>query len=165
MNLNFADDKDYNTIVEIFKKHKEFFPHIRGDYLKRCIINSSIDSKLETKNKSNNLMIFDRGVVLTYSLYKRKNKIGNVLAQPGDCILHQIVAKKRDGSAKKVLYDFFKYFNTKVFLSVRRDNKIAKKFYEKNNMKKVGEIFWSNGTLPGDVYLYEDINKTIERFI
>jgi hypothetical protein len=31
-------------------------------------------------------------------------------------------------------------------------------------MKKVGEIFWSKGTLPGDVYLYENINKTIERF-
>ena len=44
------------------------------------------------------------------------------------------------------------------------DNKIAKKFYEKNGMKRVGEIFWSKGTLPGDVYLYEDINKTIERF-
>ena len=111
--VKFAEDKDYITIVETFKKHKEFFPHIRTDYLKRCIINSFSESKLESKNKSNNLMIFDKGVVITYSFYKRKNKIGNTLAQPGDCILHQIVAEKRDGSAKEVLHDFFNYVNFK----------------------------------------------------
>ena len=162
--VKFVEDKDYDTIVEIFKQYKKVFPHIRTDYLKRCIMNSYSESKLDSKNKSNNLMIFDKGVAITYSFYKRKNRIGTVLAQPGDCILHQIVAENRDGSAKEILHNFFKYVDTRVFLSVRRDNEIAKKFYERNGMKKVGEIFWSKGTLPGDVYLYENINKTIERF-
>ena len=162
--IRLAKDKDYETIVEIFKQHKQFFPHIRTDYLKRCIMNSDSDSKLESKNQCNNSMIFDKGVAITYSVYKRKNPIGNVMAHPGDCILHQIVTKNRDGSAKEILHKFFEYVNTKVFLSVRRDNEIAKKFYIKNGMTKIGEIFWSNGTIPGDVYLYKDINKTIERF-
>ena len=50
---------------------------------------------------------------------------------------------------------FFDYINTLVWLSVRRDNTVAKKFYEKNGMVKVGEIDWADGKLPGDVYLYQ----------
>tara|TARA_R100000008_G_C3542923_1_gene145841 strand:+ start:442 stop:918 length:477 start_codon:yes stop_codon:yes gene_type:complete len=153
--LRLAKDKDYETIIQIFKEHKKFFPHIRADYLRRCIMNNDSESKLESNNRSSNSMIFDKGVVLTYSFYKRKNKIGDVLAQPGDCILHQIAVKNRDGSAKEILNKFFDSINTRAFLSVRRDNEIAKKFYEKNNMVKVGEIFWSNGKIPGDVYLYD----------
>ena len=56
----------------------------------------------------------------------------------------------------KYYKSFFEFVNPRrVFLSVRSDNEIAKKFYLKNNMKLVGTTSWARGTLPGDVYLYE----------
>ena len=139
--MNHAKETDFESVKEIFYQHKEWFPHIRTDYMKREIAKGNL--------------IYDNDVVITYKFYKRKQKIGNVLAQQGDCVLHQIAAKNKDGSASEVLQRFFKWTKRRVFLSVRSDNAIAKKFYEKNNMKLVGETSWAKGTLPGDVYLYD----------
>ena len=140
-----AREKDFDAVKDIFKQHKEWFPHLRQDYIKRMI-------------KSGNL-ILDNDVIITYNYYKRKQKIGDVTAQKGDCVLHQIAAKHRNGSASQALQNFFKWTNRRVFLSVRSDNLWAKHFYEKNNMDLVGQISWSLGgvknALPGDVYMYD----------
>ena len=73
-------------------------------------------------------------------------------------MLHQIAAKNK-GTASQVLQRFFKWTNRRVFLSVRSDNLIAKKFYKKNNMKIVGQTSWAKdgvkNALPGDVYMYD----------
>ena len=106
---------------------------------------------IESKN-----IVWENGVLITWNHYKRKQKVGEYQAQKGDCILHQIAAKYHNGSASRVLQKFFEFVNPRrVFLSVRSDNEIAKKFYLKNNMKLVGTTSWARGTLPGDVYLYE----------
>ena len=140
--MNHAKETDFETVKEIFYQHKKWFPHIRTDYMKRMI--------------AKNNLILDNDVVITYNFYKRKQRIGDVIAQQGDCILHQIAAKYHNGSASRVLQKFFEFVNPRrVFLSVRSDNEIAKKFYLKNNMKLVGTTSWARGTLPGDVYLYE----------
>ena len=140
--MNHAKETDFESVKEIFYQHKKWFPHIRTDYMKRMIAKDNL--------------ILDNDVVITYNFYKRKQKIGNVIAQQGDCILHQIAAKYHNGSASQVLQKFFEFVNPRrVFLSVRSDNEIAKKFYLKNNMKLVGTTSWARGTLPGDVYLYE----------
>ena len=140
--MNHAKETDFETVKEIFYQHKKWFPHIRTDYMKRMIAKDNL--------------ILDNDVVITYNFYKRKQRIGNVIAQQGDCILHQIAAKYHNGSARRVLQKFFEFVNPRrVFLSVRSDNEIAKKFYLKNNMKLVGTTSWARGTLPGDVYLYE----------
>ena len=140
--MNHAKETDFESVKEIFYQHKKWFPHIRTDYMKRMIAKENL--------------IFDNDVVITYNFYKRKQRIGNVIAQQGDCILHQIAAKYHNGSASRVLQKFFEFVNPRrVFLSVRSDNEIAKKFYLKNNMKLVGTTSWARGTLPGDVYLYE----------
>ena len=140
--MNHAKETDFETVKEIFYQHKKWFPHIRTDYMKRMIAKDNL--------------ILDNDVIITYNFYKRKQKIGNVIAQQGDCILHQIAAKYHNGSASRVLQKFFEFVNPRrVFLSVRSDNEIAKKFYLKNNMKLVGTTSWARGTLPGDVYLYE----------
>ena len=140
--MNHAKETDFETVKEIFYQHKKWFPHIRTDYMKRMIAKDNL--------------ILDNDVVITYIFYKRKQRIGNVIAQQGDCILHQIAAKYHNGSASQVLQKFFEFVNPRrVFLSVRSDNEIAKKFYLKNNMKLVGTTSWARGTLPGDVYLYE----------
>ena len=138
-----AQENDFERVKEIFYQHKQWFPHIRTDYMRREIAKGHV--------------VLDREVVITYNFYKRKQRIGDVLAQQGDCILHQIAAKNKDGSASEVLQRFFKWTKRRVYLSVRSDNEIAKKFYVKNNMKLVGSTSWAKGTLPGDVYLHDII--------
>ena len=140
--MNHAKETDFETVKEIFYQHKKWFPHIRTDYMKRMIAKENL--------------IFDNDVVITYNFYKRKQRIGDVIAQQGDCILHQIAAKHHNGSASQALQKFFEFVNPRrVYLSVRSDNEIAKKFYVKNNMKLIGSTTWAKGTLPGDVYLYD----------
>ena len=140
--MNHAKETDYESVKEIFYQHKKWFPHIRTDYMKRMIAKENL--------------IFDNDVVITYNFYKRKQRIGDVIAQQGDCILHQIAAKHHNGSASQALQKFFEFVNPRrVYLSVRSDNEIAKKFYVKNNMKLIGSTTWAKGTLPGDVYLYD----------
>ena len=140
--MNHAKATDFESEKEIFYQHKKWFPHIRTDYMKRMI--------------AKNNLIYDNDVVITYNFYKRKQRIGDVIAQQGDCILHQIAAKYHNGSASQALQKFFEFVNPRrVYLSVRSDNEIAKKFYVKNNMKLIGSTTWAKGTLPGDVYLYD----------
>ena len=136
-----AEISDFERVKEIFYLHKKWFPHIRTDYMKRMI--------------AKNNLIYDNDVVITYNFYKRKQRIGDIIAQQGDCILHQIAAKHHNGSASQALQKFFEFVNPRrVYLSVRSDNEIAKKFYVKNDMKLVGSTTWAKGTLPGDVYQY-----------
>ncbi len=140
--MNHAKETDFESVKEIFYQHKKWFPHIRTDYMKRMIAKENL--------------IFDNDVVITYNFYKRKQKIGDVIAQQGDCILHQIAAKHHNGSASQALQKFFEFVDPRrVYLSVRSDNEVAKKFYLKNNMKLVGTTSWAKGTLSGDVYLYD----------
>ena len=138
--MNHAKETDFESVKEIFYQHKKWFPHIRTDYMKRMIAKENL--------------IFDNDVVITYNFYKRKQRIGDVIAQQGDCILHQIAAKHHNGSASQALQKFFEFVNPRrVYLSVRSDNEIAKKFYVNNYMKLIGATTWAKGTLPGDVYL------------
>ena len=146
-----AKEADTIEVKSIFKQHKEWFPHIRQDYIKRMI-------------DSGNL-ILDNDVIITYNYYKKKQRIGTVTAQQGDCVLHQIAAKNRNGSASRALQNFFKWTNRRVFLSVRSDNIIAKKFYEKNGMDLIGFTSWSLGgvknALSGDVYMYDNVKEDL----
>jgi|3_EtaG_2_1085321.scaffolds.fasta_scaffold74909_2 RimJ/RimL family protein N-acetyltransferase len=150
-----AKDRDFEKVKEIFYQHKQWFPHIRTDYMRRMI-------------ESGNL-ILDNDVIITYNYYKRNYKLvrsslgemsQKIIMQPNDCILHQIAAKNRNGSASEVLQRFFEWTNRRVFLSVRSDNLTAKKFYKKNGMKIVGHTSWTKdgvkNALPGDVYMYDN---------
>ena len=138
-----ASEKDYDKVNMIFQPYKkDYFPHLRKDYLQRMIKNGNV--------------VLDKDVVITYNQYKRKTSMSEgAIAQKGDYVLHQIASKKHNGSASDVLQRFFKLVNARVFLTVRSSNMIAKKFYEKNGMKLVGHTSWSKGTLLGDVYLLE----------
>ena len=137
-----AKESDFEKVKEIFYSHKKWFPHIRTDYMKRMIAKKNL--------------ILDNDVVITYNFYKRKQKVGDIQAYKDDCILHQI-AKGKNGRASAVLQKFFKTVKSnKVYLSVRSENEVAIKFYLKNGMKLVGHTTWSEGKMPGDIYLYEN---------
>ena len=103
--MNHATAKDLNDVMEVFKIHKDTFPHVRSDKIERMI------------NEGN--VIWEDEVVITYNHYKRSQRIGTYYrsARKGDCILHQIAAKNQgDGSAKKVFLRFLEYnFDTVPF--------------------------------------------------
>ena len=152
-----AKESDFEKVKEIFYQHKQWFPHVRTDYMRRMIASGNL--------------ILDNDVIITYNYYKRnykwdKSSMGEmnqrIIMQPNDCILHQIAAKNRNGSASEVLQRFFKWTERRVFLSVRSDNQIAKKFYLRNNMKLIGGTSWAKGTLLGDVYLHDKVDEKLE---
>tara|TARA_B100000768_G_scaffold11956_1_gene11712 strand:- start:455 stop:931 length:477 start_codon:yes stop_codon:yes gene_type:complete len=155
-----AKEADTIEVKSIFKQHKEWFPHIRQDYIKRMIASGNL--------------ILDNDVIITYNYYKRNYKLvkssmgemsQKIIMQPNDCILHQIAAKNRNGSASEALQRFFKWTNRRVFLSVRSDNVIAKAFYERNDMKLIGKTSWTKdgvkNALPGDIYLYDNVEEVL----
>jgi len=161
--LKTANVDDYEEIMDVFKQHKETFPHIRGDKVMRQIVSKNI--------------VWENGVLITWNRYKRIQKLGfnsftgvgssqkalykvdKNIAHRGACILHQIAARDQgNGSAKKVFEKFIGggNFECDVFLSVRSENKRARGFYEKYGFKLVGDIEWGKTKqVKGKVYLLE----------
>jgi len=140
--MNLATLDNLKEVLEVFKKHKEFFPHIRQDYVTRKIV-------------ANNT-VFQDNVVITFSLYKKDVKLGNLTVPKGQTMLHQIAAGTQgDGSASRVLKQFLEYAGTNVWLSVRENNERARKFYLKHQFQEVGKISWMGGQLPGVIYKWE----------
>lgn len=142
--LNHATSKQSKRIYQHFRDLREWFPHIRKDYLERMIAAGNV--------------IFQDGVIIIYKQYQRRNKIGTskMPAEKGDVMLHQIVnTHPRSGRAHKVLQAFFQMSNAPVWLTVRKSNSHAIKFYLKNGMKKVGTTAWMNGEMPGVVFRYQ----------
>ena len=53
--LNHAKNNDFDTVWNIFKNNKKYFPHIRTDYLKRNIAKGQV--------------VLDQDVVIVYNIY------------------------------------------------------------------------------------------------
>ena len=128
--MKFATEDDFIEIYELFKKNRNLLPHIRMGHIAR---------KIEERR-----CIFTDGVVIIFEILENKVEIGkNTESQFSDCHLNQIVSEKRDGSATRILNQFFEfigilpYTSGVIFLNVNSDNKRAKKFYEKNGMKLI----------------------------
>ena len=159
-----AKENDFDAVKDIFYQHKEWFPHIRTDYMRREIAAGHL--------------ILDNEVVITYNFYKgayRNDKSvmgdvvqghGRIIMQRSDCILHQIAAKNRNGSASDALQRFFNWTGRRVWLSVRSDNAVARAFYERNGMRNVGDTSWTKdgvkNALPGDIYCYDKVGGLFE---
>ncbi len=139
--MNLATLDDLKDVMKLFQKHKDIFPHIRQDYVKREIEKGNV--------------IYQDGVVIIYGIYQRKQKIGTVWAKAGDAHIGQIVSSGIPLRASFILNMFFNEMKRDVWLTVRLENRKACKFYTKNGMKHVSAIFWVNGTLPGLVYKKE----------
>ena len=130
-------------IYSEFMKFKGIFPYMRKDYLERSIIN--------------NQCIFQDGVIILYKIYKRNVKIGNVLIPKGSIMITEILNSSQfNGRGSEIFLKFFKEIVDKsgnnLYLTVRKDNITACKFYEKNKMKQIGNVYWKNGTISGIIY-------------
>ena len=163
-----ATETDFDVVKDIYIQHKEWFGFVRRDYIKSMMVNNAkmfgYETSLETKHACYNYLILEEEVLIAYAINRTSHKLGqkenvsNVRTYKGDVILHQIGSKNRNGSASRVLQKFFKEYR-RVFLTVHSSNEIAKKFYEKNNMKLVGHTTFSKGTLPGDVYFHDNLQE------
>ena len=132
--MNYVNDSDFGNIMSIVYKHRDWLGHIRTDYIRQTIINNAkafnFDTNFASKSPTTNLLIFENDVIISYNIYKRKQKLNKpyynketnkvIEAQPGDCILHQIVAKDRNGSAKTVFNKFLRYCSGSGKFSARR---------------------------------------------
>ncbi len=160
--MRFATDDDFPEICELFKKNRELLPHIRMGHIAR---------KIEERR-----CIFTDGVVIIFEIHEKSVQVGkNTKSEKSDCHLNQIVSTTRDGSASKVLNQFFDfiallpYTSGVIYLNVKSDNERAKKFYERNGMILIDKTSWTDGDVEVDVYQktlkkmdIEDIEMDIE---
>ena len=160
--MRFATDDDFPEICELFKKNRELLPHIRMGHIAR---------KIEERR-----CIFTDGVVIIFEIHEKSVQVGkSTKSEKSDCHLNQIVSTARDGSASRVLNQFFDfiallpYTSGVIYLNVKSDNERAKKFYERNGMILIDKTSWTDGDVEVDVYQkilkkmdIEDIEMDIE---
>lgn len=141
--MKHAKIEDLEEIWQIFKPHlNTYFPHIRKSYVENNIKRGKV--------------IYQDGIVIIYNCYKKKTKIGDCECQRGEFVLKQIVKDSNSTkNAKNAMFEFFKYTNDNVWLTVRADNYKAISLYEKTGMKRVGNISWASGTIQGAIFFKE----------
>lgn len=134
---------DLKEIYAQFQKRKDVFPHVRHDKLKRMI--------------EAGLVIWQDGVVITYQRYKKRTRVGEVDIPAGAIMLHQIVNSSQFNRAGGRVFEQFvaeivEPSGGDLYLSVRKENVVACRFYERQGMEVVGTVAWKNRTIPGQVY-------------
>lgn len=143
--MRHALSTELSIIYSHFQARRDFFGHVRKDALGEQI--------------NAGQCIYQEGVVVTYQRYKRAGKVAqasNVRAKAGDVILHQILNSNQfNGAAGRVFDQFVEQIakGTTLYLSVRRNNKVARAFYERHGMKIAGKASWADGTILGLIYL------------
>ena len=123
--MEFTTEDDFIEVYGLFKKNRKLLPHIRMGYVAK---------KIEQRR-----CIFTDGVVIIFEIHEKSVQVGKkTKSEKSDCHLNQIVSENRDGSASRVLNQFFDfigllpYTSGVIHLNVKKDNYRAKKFYERN---------------------------------
>jgi hypothetical protein len=134
---------DLKEIFGHFQAHRDVFPHIRQDALNRRI--------------GAHQCIYQDGVIVVYQQYKKRTRVGDVQIPAGSIMLHQILNSEQfNGSGRRVFRRFVdkivKPSGGDLYLSVRKENRVACQFYERNGMKVAGTVAWKNRTIAGVVY-------------
>jgi len=141
--MRHASLRDLKAIYGHFQAYRDVFPHIRQDALKR---------RIEAHH-----CIYQDGVIVVYQQYKKRTRVGSVQVPAGAIMLHQILNSKQfNGAGRRVFRQFIaqivKPSCGDLYLSVRKKNTVACRFYERHGMKVVGAVVWKNRTVPGLVY-------------
>lgn len=132
-------------------EHKQFFPHIRADYLRRAVN----EGRVLTLHDGQRLI----GVII-YMIYStsRPTQMGN----RGDIQLAQIVIHPDyyGTGVAMILFDQLEDLGNsigsrRIVLSVRTENTRAIAFYKKLGMECIGEKSWSYGKIPGLIFEYK----------
>jgi hypothetical protein len=141
--MRHASLRDLKAIYRHFHAHRNVFPHVRQDKLKR---------RIEARQ-----CVYQDGIVITYQRYKKSTWVGEVLVPAGSIMIHQIVNSEQfNGAGRKVFQQFVdeivKPSGGHLYLSVRKENSVACRFYERHDMTVAGIVAWKNSTIPGLVY-------------
>ena len=143
--MKFATEDDFIEVYGLFKKNRKLLPHIRMGYVAK---------KIEERR-----CIFTDGVIIIFEIHEKSVQVGKkTKSEKSDCHLNQIVSENRDGSASRVLNQFFDfigllpYTSGVIHLNVKKDNDRAKKFYERNGMELIDRTNWIDGDVEVDVY-------------
>lgn len=141
---------DLKAIYRHFQSRKDVFPHVRQDGLKRLI---------EAHH-----CIWQEGVVITYTQYRKRTRIGDVQVPAGAIMLHQILNSNQfNGGGRRVFRQFVdeivKPSGGDLYLSVRKENMVACRFYERQGMRVTGTVAWKNRTIPGLIYRLIDVQN------
>jgi len=141
--MRYARIRDLKAIYDHFRAHKNVFPHVRQDALKRRIAARQC--------------IYQDGVVITFQQYRKRTKVGTVSIPAGSIMLHQIVNSEQfNGAGRRVFRQFceqiVKPSHGDLYLTVRTENTVACRFYERHGLTPVGSIAWKKGTITGLIY-------------
>jgi len=150
--MRHANLRDLKTVYRHFQSHRNVFPHTRQDALKR---------RIEAQQ-----CVYQDGVVITYQRYKKRTKVGDVQIPAGSIMLHQILNSNQfNGAGQKVFRQFVdeivKSSGGDLYLSVRTENAIACRFYERHGMTVAGTVAWKKKKIPGLVYRLSE--RAVER--
>ncbi len=141
--MRHASLRDLNAIYKHFRSHRDVFPHVRQDRLRR---------RIEAHQ-----CVYRHGVVIMYQQYRKRTRVGDVQIPAGSIMLHQILnADQFNGAGRKVFRQFIaevvKPSGGDLYLSVRKENAVACRFYERHGMEVAGTVAWRSRTIPGMVY-------------
>jgi hypothetical protein len=135
--INHATLDDLEAVYRVFQS----FPELR--HVRRSGRYDSLDKRIESGH-----CVWERGVIITYQVYTRRVPLGTCVVPKGATMIHQIASVEHNGA--KVFAEFAA--GKDVWLTVRKDNARACRFYERMGMKIIGTIEWSKGTVPGLIY-------------
>jgi hypothetical protein len=138
--MRHASLRDLNAIYSHFQAHRDIFPHIRQDGLKRRIEAGQC--------------VYQQGVTIVYQRYKKTTCVGDVQVPAGAIMLHQILNSRQfNGAGRRVFRRFVDEIvepsGGDLYLTVRKENAVARRFYERHGMKVVGTVAWKKRTIPG----------------
>ena len=162
-------DKELEKIMEIVDMHSKWFPHLTEQGYK-------IRNRLENRNRYGYLL--NEGAFITYEFAQVSSRIIKkhfLTKKENDIVLHQIGSNgKVKGSAKELLDKLIgiaKENNSyRIWLTVRKDNVVAREWYDKNGFKLMYEDdeVWNHskeGKIGGCIYKLELENNTLNKFI
>ena len=137
--INILTTNDASRTYAAFSSRKDIFPHVRADYVKRQLESGSVYES--------------GGVFIIAGKYKKNVNLQGTIIPKGAMMLHQIVnTGLGNGSASKVFDEWAQAVGADIYLSVRANNDIARRFYEHKEFKVIGDLAWKGGEMPGKIY-------------
>jgi FR47-like protein len=96
-------------------------------------------------------------VVIAYQQYRKRTRVGDIRVPAGAIMVHQILNSRQfNGAGRRVLRQFVADIvepsGGNLYLTVRRENAVACRFYERHGMRVAGTVAWKKKTIPELVY-------------
>ena len=131
--FRYAQTSDVNKIINIFKNNK-WLSKYKYTYIQNKI--------------KKNECIFESGVIINFTLVKKKTSVGNISIYPNNTLLDQIIRENLSLKNSYAYHVFTKFLNCatgNTYLIVDKNNYRAIRFYEKVKMIKIDDYI-SNET-------------------